>query len=191
MIKRIGIFCGSSFGASDCYKNEARLLAECIAGKDMEIVYGGADAGLMGVIADSALAAGGRVIGVIPEYIDKRVGHKGLTSKFVVDSMHERKHKMYELSDAFIALPGGFGTFEEIFEIITWAQLGMHKKPFALFNINGYFDGLNAFLENSVKEGFINSIHKEMVIIEDKRDNLLTRIGEARLPENDKFEFLR
>lgn len=191
MIGRIGIFCGSSFGVSDCYKNEARRLAETIAKNEMEIVYGGARAGLMGLIADSALSAGTKVLGVIPEYINERVGHDNLTELYVVDTMHERKQKMFELADAFIAVPGGFGTLEEIFEIITWAQLGMHKKPFGLFNINGYFDKLDAFLNHCVAEGFINTIHKDMIILEENCDKLLEKIRETRLPDDDKFRFVR
>ncbi len=147
------VFCGSSFGASPVYATAARALGSLLAARGSTLVYGGSRVGLMGAVADAALAAGGKVIGVIPQsLVLKEVAHSGLTELRVVDSMHERKAMMADLSGGFIALPRGFGTFEEFCEVLTWAQLGLHRKPCALLNVNGYFDDLLRLFDHGVEE---------------------------------------
>lgn len=165
-MKRIGIFCGSSDGTNAAYITAARVMGQALAARGFELVYGGGHVGLMGVIADAALEAGGRVIGVMPQsLIDKEIAHRGLTELLVVQSMHERKAKMAELSDAFIAMPGGFGTYDEFCEILTWAQLGYHRKPVAMLNVAGFYDGLLAFFDYAMHEGFIRSQHRAMLLV--------------------------
>ena len=187
-VTRICVFAGSSPGASDAYRKAAVELGEALAERDTELVYGGGCVGLMGVLADAALACGGRVIGVIPHTLMLReVGHRGLTELRVVDSMHERKAMMAELSDGFIALPGGFGTLEETFEILTWAQLGLHGHPCGLLNIDGYFDGLLAFLDHAVREAFVRDAHRSMLLVADSPRRLLDRFAAYRAPNVEKW----
>ncbi len=156
LIGRICVFCGSRPGGRDEYVDQARRLGELLTSRDIGLVYGGASVGLMGAVADAVLNAGGEVIGVIPEALAvKELAHQQVGDLRVVGSMHERKALMAELSDAFIALPGGFGTFEELFEMVTWAQLGMHRKPFGILNVAGFFDGLLALVDHAIEEGFI------------------------------------
>ena len=162
-IEKICVYCGSSAGRLPEYVNQAAALGEYLAINDIEVVYGGGAIGIMGQVADSVLAAGGKVTGVIPKSLES-VGHKGLTSMIVVDSMHERKKQMFELADGFIALPGGYGTFEEIFEITTWGQLGFHAKPFGLLNIGGYYDKLLKFLDYSTEQQFIRPEHRDILL---------------------------
>jgi uncharacterized protein (TIGR00730 family) len=182
-VKRICVFAGSSPGANDAYRKAAVELGEALAERDVELVYGGGCVGLMGVLADAALARGGRVTGVIPHTLMLReVGHRALTELHVVDSMHERKAMMAELSDGFIALPGGFGTLEETFEILTWAQLGLHGHPCGLLNVEGYFDSLLAFLDHSVQEAFLRDVHRAMLLVEDSPRSLLDRFAAYRAP---------
>jgi uncharacterized protein (TIGR00730 family) len=182
-VKRICVFAGSSPGANDAYRSAAVELGEALAARDIELVYGGGCVGLMGVLADAALARGGRVTGVIPHTLMVReVGHRALTELHVVDSMHERKAKMAELSEGFIALPGGFGTLEELFEILTWAQLGLHGHPCGLLNVNGYFDSLLAFLDHSVQEAFVRDAHRGMLLVDDTPQSLLDRFAAYRAP---------
>ncbi len=165
-MKRIGIFCGSSNGANGEYIAAAQVMGQALAARGFELVYGGGHVGLMGVVADAALEAGGRVIGVMPQsLVDKEIAHRGLTELLVVQSMHERKAKMAELSDAFIAMPGGFGTYDEFCEILTWAQLGYHRKPVAMLNVAGFYDGLLAFFDYATREGFIRTQHRAMLLV--------------------------
>ena len=150
------VYCGSSFGAKPAYAEATKQLAIALAERNLRVVYGGASAGLMGLLADTVLEHGGEVEGVIPRVlVDREVAHSGLTELHVVESMHERKAKMAELSDGFVALPGGIGTLEELIEVYTWSYLGIHDKPLGLVNTDGYYDGLTAFLDHSVSEGFL------------------------------------
>ena len=182
-MKRICVFAGSSAGVDDAYRRVAISLADELAGRGIELVYGGGCVGLMGVLADAMLARGGRVIGVIPETLMVReVGHRGLTELKVVDSMHERKATMAELSDGFIALPGGFGTLEELFEVLTWAQLGLHGHPCGVLNVAGYFDALFAFLDHARGQGFVRDAHHEMLLVDEAAPRLLDRFAAYRAP---------
>jgi hypothetical protein len=165
-MKAICVFCGSSFGTRETYAEAAKETGRTIAELGYTLVYGGAKVGLMGTVADAALHAGGKVIGVLPRALeDKEIGHEGLTELHLVGSMHERKAKMADLSDAFIALPGGVGTLEEIFEVWTWGQLGYHSKPCGFLNINGYYDHLIRFLDHQTEEGFTKDVMRHMVQI--------------------------
>jgi uncharacterized protein (TIGR00730 family) len=187
-VKRICVFAGSSSGANEEYRMAAVELGGALAARGIELVYGGGCVGLMGVLADAALAGGGRVIGVIPHTLMAReVGHRGLTDLHVVDSMHERKAMMAELSDGFIALPGGFGTLEEMFEILTWAQLGLHTHPCGVLNVEGYFDSLLAFLDHSVSEAFVREAHRSMLLVDDSPHRLLDRFAAYRAPTVEKW----
>lgn len=162
---RVCVFCGSSSGRDPVYAATAAAVGRLLASRGMGIVYGGARVGLMGVMADAALLAGGEVVGVIPRALDrKEVAHRDLTTLHVVESMHERKGLMARLADAFLAIPGGVGTLEELCEMLTWAQLGFHRKPVALLNASGYFDGLLAFLDRAVAEGFLRPQHRRLLI---------------------------
>lgn len=164
LVKRICVFCGSSIGASPVYAEAARAMAIELVSRQIEIVYGGGNVGLMGILADAAMAAGGRIIGVIPRALAAReIAHTRLTELRVVDSMHERKATMADLSDGFVALPGGFGTFEELFEVVTWTQLGVHRKPFGLLNVARFYDPLIAFLDHATEERFIRPEHRALV----------------------------
>ena len=161
---RLCVFCGSSRGRGDEYMKAARELGAACARNGIEIVYGGGRVGLMGAVADSALAENGRVVGVIPEsLVDRELAHQGLSELRVVGSRHERKALMAELADAFVALPGGFGTLEELCEVITWTQLGIHSKPCAVVNVHGYYDALVATFDRAVSEGFISSENRGLV----------------------------
>lgn len=173
----ISVFCGSSTGYDPVYREQAALLGKTLARRQYEIVYGGSKIGLMGALADASLQEGGRVTGVIPYFLNsKEIEHPSLTKTIKVQTMHERKTKMNELSDAVIAMPGGFGTLEEFFEILTWAQLGLHKKPMGLFNINGYFDPLMEMLRNMKEKGFLKESNYQMVLISSSIDELLTKM---------------
>jgi uncharacterized protein (TIGR00730 family) len=164
-LDHICVFCGSSFGRGATYKAAAQALGTLLAERGITLVYGGARVGLMGVVADAALAAGGQAIGVIPKsMVDREIAHQGLTQLHVVETMHERKALMANLSHAFIALPGGFGTLEEFCEILTWGQLGLHHKPVALLNVDGYYDALLALFDKSFKEQFIRTEHRRLIV---------------------------
>jgi uncharacterized protein (TIGR00730 family) len=168
-MKRICVFCGSNNGANPVYLETAATVGKFLAANDIELVYGGGRVGLMGKLADTVLAMGGKVTGAIPQSLAaKEVAHKGLTELHIVESMHERKALMAELADGFIALPGGFGTFEELCEIITWAQLGFHSKPCALLNVNGFYDHLIAMFDVAARENFIRPEHRKIVLIENE-----------------------
>jgi uncharacterized protein (TIGR00730 family) len=165
-MRRIGVFCGSQVGIKRQYREAAEELGSLLASRDLGLVYGGGHVGLMGVLADATLQAGGEVIGVIPEaMVARELAHGNVTELQVVPSMHARKARMAELSDAFIAMPGGYGTFEELFEIITWAQLGIHRKPIGLLNVAGYYDGLLACIEQAIAEGFIKPEHRQLTVM--------------------------
>jgi uncharacterized protein (TIGR00730 family) len=173
-VKRLCVFAGSSPGARPEYRVAAAALGQTLSGRRVELVYGGAHVGLMGVAADATLAAGGRVTGVIPDaLVSKEIAHTGLTDLRVVASMHERKALMAELSDGFVALPGGWGTWEELFEVLTWAQLGLHRKPCGLLNVGGYFDGLLTFMTHAVDEGFVRPQQHAMLQVATTPDALL------------------
>lgn len=171
------VYCGSSPGLSPIHAEAARKLGHCLVERGLGLVYGGGHVGLMGVLADSVLAGGGEVIGVIPQrLVDAEVAHPGLTRLEVVDSMHTRKARMAELSDAFIALPGGFGTLDELFEILTWAQLGLHGKPCGLLDVDGYFAPLLQWVDHAVAEGFVRPRHRELLMMEADAGRLLDRL---------------
>jgi uncharacterized protein (TIGR00730 family) len=173
-MKRICVFCGSSTGSRAIYHDAAHSLGRALHKRGIGLVYGGGNVGLMGVVADAVMESGGNVVGIIPEALVKReLAHRTVTELIVVRSMHERKAKMAELSDAFIALPGGYGTFEEFCEIITWAQLGMHRKPCAILNVEGYYDPLLALFDRGVDEGFIYPANRRLVIQETDPGRLL------------------
>ena len=164
---RICVYCGSSMGRHPAFEEAAQLLGQTIGETGCELIYGGGNVGLMGVVADAALAAGARVIGVIPHaLLIRELGHNGLTELIAVDTMHERKHKMAELADAFIALPGGIGTMEEFFEVFTWLQLRFHAKPIGLLNTQGYYDDLLQFLDRMVTTGFLSRDHRDLLRVE-------------------------
>lgn len=176
-MKNICVYCGSSPGRQPTYVAAATELGCTLVENNIGLVYGGASVGTMGVIADAVLAAGGEVIGIIPKVLQrKEVVHENLSKLHLVESMHERKALMAELSDGFVALPGGFGTLEEIFEIITWAQLGMHQKPIGLLNIDGYYDKLIAFLQHTVDEQFVRPSQLESILVAEHSAGLLTRM---------------
>ncbi len=182
-IKNICVYCGSSPGRLNGYADAARSLAEALVERDIGLVYGGASVGIMGVVADQVLGLGGRVVGVIPEaLVRKEVAHHHLTELHITQSMHERKMMMAELSDGFIAMPGGIGTLEEIFEVWTWAQLGLHHKPCGLLNVEGYFDPLRSFLDHTVQEEFVRPRTRSMLIVEQEPDALLKRFFAYRPP---------
>jgi uncharacterized protein (TIGR00730 family) len=185
---RLCIFCGSSPGARPDYAAATEELAQLLARRGIGVVYGGASVGLMGLLADSALAAGGEVVGVIPAALEaKEIAHTGLTDLHVVGSMHERKALMAELSDGFIALPGGSGTLEELFEVFTWSQLGLHRKACALLNVAGYYDGLEAFLDHAVRERFLRAEHRAMLLCEDTPPAVLDALERFEAPAVDKW----
>lgn len=176
-MKRICVFCGASRGGPGHYAEAARDLGTLLAARGLGLVYGGGDIGLMGVVADAALGAGGEVTGVIPQQLmDREVGHKGLTEMHVVESMNDRKLLMAELSDGFIAMPGGLGTLDELFEMLTWSQLKLHHKPCGLLNHRGYFDTMLAFLDHGEREGFIKAKHRAMLLVESGAEALLDRM---------------
>ena len=180
-MKRVCVFCGSNGGARPEYGDAARMLAGVMARRGLGLVYGGGNVGLMGMLADSMLQAGGEVIGVIPQsLVAKEVAHHGVTELRIVDTMHQRKALMNELSDAFIALPGGFGTLDEFFEILTWSQLGIHGKPSGLLNVSGYYDSLLAMLDHAVAEQFLRSAHRALVIADTDADSLVQRLVSCR-----------
>lgn len=176
-VRSLCVYCGSSPGYNPDYVEAARQLAGALVQRDITLVYGGGRVGIMGAIADAALAAGGRVVGVIPQaLLEKEVGHHDLTELHVVDSMHERKALMARLSDGFIALPGGIGTLEELFEIWTWGQLGLHARPCGLLNAAGYFDQLISFLDHATAAGFIRPFHRDMLLVAQDAGALLARM---------------
>ncbi|HEX8559576.1 MAG TPA: TIGR00730 family Rossman fold protein [Pyrinomonadaceae bacterium] len=182
------VFCGSNEGARPAYVEAARAMGRALAVRGVGLVYGGGRVGLMGAVADAALGAGGEVIGVIPEaLLAREVGHRSLTELRVVASMHERKALMADLSDAFVALPGGFGTFEEFCEVLTWSQLGIHRKPCGLLNVGGYYDALLALFDHAVGEGFVRPPHRALVVEATEPGAMLELLAGHRPPEVEKW----
>lgn len=187
-MKSICVFCGSSKGNKTVYQSAAIELAELLVEKNTTLVYGGGHVGLMGVLADAVLERGGKVIGVIPQALaDKEVAHESLTELHVVGSMHERKALMAELSDGFIAMPGGIGTLEEIIEVFTWTQLGIHSKACGLLNVNGYYNKLYDFLQHMVEQEFLKPFHLSMMVMEDRPDPLWKAMTNANVRYIDKW----
>lgn len=187
-LNRICVFCGSSGGRRPDYLSAARALGELLARRGITLVYGGGNIGLMGVVADAALAAGGQVIGVIPEALQRReLAHPGLTELHITQTMHERKDLMAELADGFIALPGGLGTFEEFLEILTWAQLGIHHKPCGLLNIAGYYDPLITLIDHAVQERFIRPEHRGLMLQDAEPGTLIEKMAHYTPPHVEKW----
>ncbi len=182
MLHTVCVFCAANPGEHPVYVERARAMGEYLASSGRRIVYGGGRTGLMGALAESALAAGGEVIGIMPKHlVDREVAHTGLTRLHVVDSMHARKALLNELSDGFLTMPGGLGTMEELFEIWTWGQLGLHRKPYGLFEVNGFFAPLLTFLDHAVSEGFIARVNRDQLVVDEDPAQLVTRM-EAVVP---------
>jgi len=187
-MKRLAVFCGSRDGASDKYKEGAVSLGKELAGRGITLVYGGSGLGLMGTVADTALDHGGKVIGVIPRNLeDKEIAHPGLTELITVESMHERKAKMADLADGFIAMPGGTGTLDEFIEIFTWAQLGFHQKPCGLLNVNHYYDPLLSLLHHMADEQFLDEKYRSMAIVETSPDSLINKFYTYQSPGEKSY----
>lgn len=187
-MNRICVFCGTNPGSRPGYGEAARRLGEVLAEQGIELVYGGASVGIMGELADSVHGHGGHVTGIIPQQlVEKEAAHTGIANLIVVASMHQRKSQMADLSDGFIALPGGIGTLEGLFEILTWAQLGIHAKPSGILNVEGYFDGLTGFLDHAVREGFLTEAHRDAIIVESDPVKLLQRMHAYTAPEGERL----
>jgi len=183
MMKRVCVYCGARTGRRERNVQVARAMGREIAGRGLTLVFGGGHVGLMGALSDAALAAGGEVIGIIPEQlVTAELAHRGLTRLEVVQSMHERKARMAELADAFIALPGGFGTLDETFEILTWAQLGLHGKPCGLLEVDGFYAPLLAWIDSAVQAGFVPAHHRDMLLVDEDCARLLDRLAQAGPP---------
>lgn len=188
LMRRVCVFCGSKVGNESQYRNAAESLGRLFVERGLSLVYGGGSVGLMGVIADAVLAGGGEVIGVIPEMLaTKELLHTGVPEMHRMQSMHARKAKMAELADAFIALPGGYGTFEELLEMITWVQLGIHRKPVGLLNVCGYFNYLIQFVDHAIDEGFIKPRHRQIIVVSDEPSALLDLVERHKPPAETKF----
>ncbi|GAA5033050.1 cytokinin riboside 5'-monophosphate phosphoribohydrolase [Marivirga lumbricoides] len=188
MIKSVAVFCGSSAGNDPMYYAEAYKLGRILAKNEIRLIYGGARVGLMGAVADGALSLGGKVIGVLPHFLSgKEIAHADLTELIIVDTMHERKLKMHDLSDGFIALPGGFGTLEELFEILTWGQLGLHQHPVAILNCNGFYDFLQQQLATMVSNGLLKEENAEMVLMSTSIEDILEKMNGYKAPATPKW----
>ncbi|MDH6250286.1 uncharacterized protein (TIGR00730 family) [Chryseobacterium sp. H1D6B] len=188
MIKRLTVFCGSSFGTETIYEEKAYALGKQLAAEKIGLVYGGANVGLMGTVANGVMENDGEAIGVLPHFLKgKEIAHNQLSELILVETMHERKTKMNELSDGVIALPGGYGTLEELFEMMTWAQLGLHQKPVAVLNINGFYDDLLKMIQTMTDKGFLKEINQKMLIVDDQIDSLLNKIKKYEAPKVDKW----
>ncbi|RTY81982.1 TIGR00730 family Rossman fold protein [Flavobacterium sp. ZB4P23] len=187
-MKKITVFCGSSFGNEKNYEVQAIVLGQVMAKKNIDLVYGSAKVGLMGAVADGVLSENGKVFGVLPRFLmSKEVAHDNLTELIIVESMHERKTRMNELSDGVIALPGGFGTLEEFFEMLTWGQLGLHKKPIGILNVDGFYDLLLQFIQKMVDNGFLKEINQKMILVSDNAEELLNKMENYTAPEVGKW----
>ena len=183
-IRRLCVYCGSSNDVDARYHEAAAELGRALVDRGIELVFGGGRVGLMGTLADAVLAGGGKVYGVIPEKLQAlELAHEGCTELFLVDSMHTRKMMMAQLSDAFAALPGGFGTLEELFEATTWAQLNYHRKPVGLLNVDGFFDPLLAFIQRANAEGFIRDLHADLITVHTHPAGLIDALGRAEVPD--------
>jgi len=187
-MKAIAVFCGSSTGNNENYKKQAILLGQMMSKKNIDLVYGGAKVGLMGAIAEAVLNEGGKVIGVLPRFLQsKEIAHDQLTQLILVENMHERKTRMHEMSDGVIALPGGFGTIEELFEMLTWSQLGLHQKPIGILNIDGFYDTLISLLDHMVEKGLLKQKNLEMLLVDDNIDSLLSQMEQYVAPYVPKW----
>jgi uncharacterized protein (TIGR00730 family) len=187
-VRRVCVFCGSNTGTNSEYRDAAEELGREIARRGWGLVYGGGSVGLMGVVADAVLAGGGEVIGVIPEMLaTKELLHTGATKMHIAPTMHARKALMEELADAFVALPGGYGTFEELLEIITWAQLGIHAKPIGLLNTCRFYDGLTQFFDHAIDEGFIKARQRGLIVVADSAQDLFDRLVRHEMPQVRKW----
>jgi uncharacterized protein (TIGR00730 family) len=187
-MNRICVFCGTNPGSRPAYGLAARELGRVLAEQSIELVYGGASVGIMGELADSVQEHGGHVTGIIPQQLmEKEAAHTGIRNLIVVASMHQRKSQMADMSDGFIALPGGIGTLEGFFEVLTWGQLGIHAKPAGILNIEGYFDGLTGFLDHAVREGFLTEPHRHAIVVETNPGLLLERMRAYTPPEGEKL----
>jgi uncharacterized protein (TIGR00730 family) len=188
MLQSICIFCGSNFGTQPVYEQAAQSIGRLLAQRRIDLIYGGGRVGLMGIVADACLREGGRVVGVMPRaLVAKEIAHRGLTELHVVESMHERKALMADLAGAFIALPGGYGTWEEFCEVLTWSQLGLHRKACAVLNVNGYYDPLLALADRAVAEGFVRQEHREILLSDTDPVRLLDRLSNYVVPIVDKL----
>lgn len=187
-MKSLCVFCGSNLGARDSYAEAARGLGRLLAERGLTLVYGGAAIGLMGAVADGALAAGGQVIGIMPRALfEREIAHPGISELRKVESMHERKALMADLADGFVGLPGGIGTLEEVFEMWTWGQLGYHTKPVGLLNVDGFFDALIAFVAHQTEELFMRPAHRDMLLVDGSADTLLDRFAAYQAPTVTKW----
>ena len=188
VIRRIAVFCGSSRGTERIFEEQAYELGKTLAVQNIELVYGGANVGLMGTVANGVMENGGKAIGVLPVFLKKvEIANLNLTELVMVDTMHQRKAKMNELSDGVIALPGGFGTLEEFFEMLTWAQLGLHRKPVALLNVDGFYDALLALVDTMVDRGFLRKENREMLLVSDNIEDLLDKMRKYEAPSVGKW----
>lgn len=187
-MKRIAVYCGSSSGANGIYREHAAKLGKMLAERNTEVIFGGGKVGLMGHLADAAMAAGGRVTGIIPGFLHvKEVAHDGLTEMITVDSMHERKALIFDMSDGFIALPGGFGTLDELFEMLTWAQLGLHQKAVGILNVNGYYDSILDGIGSMVNEGFLKIENRDLIQVSTRAEELLQMMENYKAPALPKW----
>lgn len=187
-MKRITVFCGSSAGTEKIYEEQAYALGKQLAQLNIGLVYGGAKIGLMGAVANGAIENKGKVIGVLPHFLSsKEIAHEQLTELILVDTMHERKTKMHELCDGVITLPGGFGTMEELFEMLTWAQLGLHQKPIGILNVNGFYDDLASLIQNMVDKGFLKPVNQQMLLVDHTIDGLIEKMRSYVAPEVSKW----
>ena len=187
-MNRIVVFCGSGIGTDQIFEDEATRLGQKLAKQNIGLVYGGADIGLMGAVANGVLMENGIVIGVLPHFLkSKEIAHEQLTELIIVDSMHERKTKMNDLADGVIALPGGFGTMEELFEMLTWAQLGLHKKPIGILNVNGFYDDLINLMDTMMKKGLLKEVARQLVLVSDNIDDLLEKMKNYDGPSVGKW----
>ena len=184
----VAVYCGASSGSQEIYVRQAQAMGQELASQGLTLVYGGGRAGLMGAVADAALAAGGRVVGVIPSFLaDKELAHQGCTELHVVDSMHQRKLLMADLADGFVAMPGGFGTLEELFEVLTWGQLGLHGKPVGLLNVEGFYDGLLSLLAHMVSQQFLRPENQAQVLAHTNPHILLAAMRDFQPPRLEKW----
>lgn len=187
-LNSVCVFCASSIGAKPIYAESARHFGETLAARGIALVFGGGCVGLMGVIADAAIGAGGCAIGVIPRaLVEREIAHRGLTTLHVVETMHERKQRMADLADAFVMLPGGFGSWDEFCEVVTWAQLGIHRKPLGVLNVGGYYDPMLAMVDRAVEEGFVSDVQRDRLVVDDDEDRLLDRLALAPVPAEVKW----
>ncbi len=187
-MNRIAVFCGSSRGVDPEYSRQAKMLGQLLAQKNITLVFGGSKVGLMEDLSEAALHAGGKVIGVMPRLLyDKGIGHPGLTEMIVAENMHDRKMRMSELCDGIIALPGGFGTLDECFEMITWAQLGIHQKPVAFLNVKGFYDPLKNMVNHMTTQGFLKAVHRDMLIISSCMVDILQKMEKYMAPADGKW----